>query len=54
VRFTKAAFKGFSDFKYTKFSEPLDLSGVSFSGNEDFKYAKVDGKNFSSYLLKSK
>lgn len=54
VRFTKASFSGYSDFKYTSFSEPLDLTGVSFSGNEDFKYAKVDGRNFSSYLLRNK
>jgi uncharacterized protein YjbI with pentapeptide repeats len=54
VNFKSASFNRYADFKYTQFSQPLDISGVSFSGNEDFKYAKVDGRNFTSYVLNNK
>ena len=52
VTFEKAVFNGTADFKYTKFSEPLNLDGVAFNGREDFKYTKIDGRSFTSYLLK--
>lgn len=50
--FEKATFYGHANFKYSKFRSPFNLEGVAFKGGEDFKYTKVDGDNFTSYLLK--
>lgn len=50
--FERATFQGMADFKYSKFSSPLNLDGVAFNGAEDFKYTEIDGRNFTSYLLK--
>ena len=50
--FEKASFRGLANFKYTKFKSPLNMSGVAFKGSEDFKYTEIDGRNFTSYLLK--
>ncbi|MCJ7580747.1 MAG: pentapeptide repeat-containing protein [Candidatus Aminicenantes bacterium] len=54
VSFEDVEFQGTADFKYTKFSEPLNLDGVEFEGNADFKYTKIDGRSFTSYLIKNK
>lgn len=54
VTFEKSTFNGLANFKYTKFSEPLNMDGVDFNGREDFKYTKVDGKSFTSYLIKNR
>ena len=49
--FEKASFYGLANFKYSKFRTPLNMDNVAFRGSEDFKYTKVDGRNFTSYLL---
>lgn len=49
--FEKATFHGLANFKYAKFRSPLNLTATSFRGREDFKYTKVDGQDFTSYLL---
>lgn len=54
TNFENVVFNGLANFKYAKFSTPLNMSNVSFNGSEDFKYTKVDGKNFTSYLLTNK
>ena len=54
VSFEDAEFRGNADFKYTKFSEPLNLDGVEFEGDANFKYTKIDGRSFTSYLIKNK
>jgi uncharacterized protein YjbI with pentapeptide repeats len=54
VSFEDAEFQGTADFKYTKFSEPLNFDGVEFEGDTDFKYTKIDGRSFTSYLLKNR
>ena len=54
VSFENAEFDGLANFKYTKFSEPLNLDGAEFSGDTDFKYTKIDGRSFTTYLLKRK
>jgi len=54
VSFEDAEFKRDACFKYTKFSEPLNLDGVEFEGDSDFKYTKIEGRSFTSYLLKNK
>lgn len=54
VTFEKAIFNGLANFKYSKFSEPLNMDGVGFNGREDFKYTKIDGRSFTSYLLKNR
>jgi len=54
VNFKDAQFKGDADFKYTKFSEPLNFDGVVFDDDVNFKYTKIDGKSFTTYLLKKK
>jgi hypothetical protein len=28
------------------------MNGVAFNGSEDFKYTEIDGRSFTSYLLK--
>lgn len=54
VNFKDAQFKGNADFKYTKFSEPVNFDGVSFDDDVNFKYTKIDGKSFTTYLVKKK
>lgn len=54
VSFEDAEFKRDACFKYTKFSEPLNLDGVEFEGDSDFKYTKIEGRSFTSYLLKNR
>ncbi len=54
VSFKDAQFMGNADFKYTKFSEPLNFDGVVFDDDVNFKYTKIDGKSFTSYLVKKK
>ena len=49
--FEKATFHGLANFKYSKFRSPLKMDGVAFKGSEDFKYTKIDGRDFTSYLL---
>lgn len=50
--FEKATFHGLANFKYTKFKTPLNMTDVAFEGSEDFKYTRVDGKSFTSYLIR--
>ncbi|MDQ2657369.1 MAG: pentapeptide repeat-containing protein [Bacteroidota bacterium] len=52
--FEKAVFRGKADFKYSKFKSPLNIDDVAFNGSEDFKYTEIDGRNFTSFLLKKK
>lgn len=54
VSFEDAEFHRTADFKYTKFSEPLNFDGVEFEGDTVFKYTKIDGRSFTSYLIKNK
>ncbi len=54
MNFKDAQFKGNADFKYTKFSEPLNFDGVAFENDVNFKYTKIDGKSFTTYLVKKK
>jgi uncharacterized protein YjbI with pentapeptide repeats len=54
VNFKDAQFMGDADFKYTKFSEPVNFDGVVFDDDVNFKYTKIDGKSFTTYLLKKK
>jgi len=54
VNFNDAEFQGTANFKYTKFSEPLNFEGVEFDGETDFKYTSIDGRSFTSYLLKKR
>ena len=54
VNFKDAQFMGDTDFKYTKFSEPVNFDGVVFDDDVNFKYTKIDGKSFTTYLLKKK
>jgi hypothetical protein len=54
VNFQGCAFEEASAFKYTKISEPLNLDGVEFEGDSDFKYTKIEGRSFTSYLLKNR
>lgn len=54
VSFKDAQFMGNADFKYTKFSEPVNFDGVTFDDDVDFKYTKIDGKSFTTYLVKKK
>ena len=49
--FEKATFQGLANFKYSKFRSPLNMDGVAFRGSEDFKYTRIDGDDFTSYLL---
>lgn len=49
--FEKSTFRGLANFKYSKFRSPLKMDGVAFRGSEDFKYTKIDGREFTSYLL---
>jgi uncharacterized protein YjbI with pentapeptide repeats len=49
--FEKATFRGLANFKYSKFRSPLKMEGVAFNGSEDFKYTRIDGRDFTSYLL---
>jgi uncharacterized protein YjbI with pentapeptide repeats len=49
--FEKATFRGLANFKYSKFRSPLKMDGVAFNGSEDFKYTRIDGRDFTSYLL---
>jgi len=49
--FEKATFRGMANFKYTRFRSPVNLNDVAFKGSEDFKYTKIDGRDFTSYLL---
>jgi uncharacterized protein YjbI with pentapeptide repeats len=49
--FEKATFYGLANFKYSKFKSPLKMEGVAFKGHEDFKYTRIDGREFTSYLL---
>lgn len=52
--FEKAAFRGLANFKYSKFRSPVNMNGVAFNGSEDFKYTEIDGRNFTSYLLRNR
>ena len=54
VNFKDAQFMGNADFKYTKFSEPVNFDGVVFDDDVNFKYTKIDGKSFTTYLVKKK
>ena len=54
VSFEDAEFQGDADFKYTKFSEPLNFDGVEFDRDPIFKYTKIDGRSFTSHLLKNR
>jgi hypothetical protein len=54
VSFKDTQFMGNADFKYTKFSEPVNFDGVVFDDDVNFKYTKIDGKSFTSYLVKKK
>jgi uncharacterized protein YjbI with pentapeptide repeats len=54
VSFKNAAFQGDANFKYTKFYEPFDFDGAEFEDDVDFKYTKLEGKSFTTYLLKNK
>ena len=54
VSFEDAEFHRDADFKYTKFSEPLNFEGVEFDRDANFKYTKIDGRSFTSYLIKNK
>jgi len=54
VNFEDAEFQRNADFKYTKFSEPLNFDGVEFEGDADFKYTKIDGRTFTTYLIKNR
>jgi hypothetical protein len=49
--FDNATFHGLANFKYSKFRSPLKMDNVAFRGSEDFKYTKIDGRDFTSYLL---
>jgi hypothetical protein len=54
VSFEAAVFNDLANFKYTKFSEPLNIREVVFNGSEDFKYTEIDGKDFTSYLIRNR
>ncbi len=54
VTFEDAQFKGDANFKYTKFYEPMNFDGAVFEDDVDFKYTKIEGKSFTTYLLKKK
>jgi hypothetical protein len=54
VSFANAEFRGWADFKYTKFREPVNFDGTVFKEDAEFKYAKVDGRSFTLHLLKRK
>ncbi len=54
VTFEDSVFKGEALFKYTKFHEPVNFDGTVFDGDVNFKYTKIDGKSFTTYLLKRK
>jgi len=54
VTFENTQFKGDADFKYTKFYEPVNFDGVVFGDDVDFKYTKIEGKSFTTYLIKKK
>lgn len=49
--FEKAVFHGLANFKYSQFRSPLNLNGVEFRGSEEFKYTKMDGRDFTAYLV---
>jgi uncharacterized protein YjbI with pentapeptide repeats len=50
--FEKAVFNGLANFKYSKFRSPFNMDNTEFHGSEDFKYTTIDGRNFTSYLLR--
>ena len=54
VNFEGTEFQDLANFKYTKFSEPLNFEDVEFDGQTDFKYTSIDGRSFTSYLLKKR
>jgi uncharacterized protein YjbI with pentapeptide repeats len=54
VTFENAVFKGEALFKYTEFHEPVNFDGTAFDGDVNFKYTKINGKSFTTYLLKRK
>jgi len=54
VTFEDTQFKGNANFKYTKFYEPVNFDGVVFDDDVDFKYTKINGKSFTTYLIKKK
>lgn len=54
VNFEGAGFRDLANFKYAEFSEPLNFEDAEFDGRTDFKYTSVDGRSFTSYLLKKK
>lgn len=54
VNFEGAEFQDLANFKYTKFSEPLNFEDAEFDGQTDFKYTSIDGRSFTSYLLKKR
>lgn len=54
VSFESAVFNDLANFKYTKFSSPLNMDNVSFNGGEDFKYTEIDGRDFTTYLIKNR
>jgi uncharacterized protein YjbI with pentapeptide repeats len=54
VSFANTNFRRLANFKYTKFYEPFDFDGTNFEGSTDFKYTKLEGKSFTTYLLKTR
>jgi uncharacterized protein YjbI with pentapeptide repeats len=54
VTYEGAQFKGEANFKYTEFHEPVNFDNVAFDGDVNFKYTKLDGKSFTTYLIKKK
>lgn len=54
VSFKDTVFAGDANFKYTKFYEPFDFDGAEFEDDVDFKYTKLEGKSFTTYLLKNR
>ena len=51
VNFEQAVFNDMANFKYCEFSDPLNIKSVTFNGEEDFKYTRINGQDFTSYLL---
>jgi len=54
VSFADASFRRLANFKYAKFYEPFNFEGTEFEGSTDFKYTKLEGRSFTTYLLKTR
>lgn len=54
ANFESATFEELANFKYTKFRSPVNFDNTSFEGSEDFKYTRVDGRSFTTFLLKNR